>query len=74
MLSNSIIFWGGVILFVALAMRLIDFIFRIVASRQANAEEGIRHRVANELPRTLHKKDHDEVLELVDERGLRKSA
>ena len=65
--SNSIIFWSGVVVFAAVAAAIINFAFSRIVDRSALIEQSrYRHRVANQLPRWLHKEDHDEMLELTN--------
>ena len=64
--SNSIIFWSGVAAFAAVAAAIINFAFRRIVDRSAFEQSRYRHRIANQLPRWLHKEDHDEMLELTN--------
>ena len=57
-------------LFVGLFAVGVDRLLRWMFNR-ASVESGrYPHRIATELPRALHKADHDEVIELKDETEL----
>lgn len=69
-MMQSTLFWAGLIAFVGAMVLIIDQVFRRIVNRAAVEAGQYPHRVANELPRTLHRADHDEVLELKDEAEL----
>ena len=64
---QSAMFWAVLIVAVVAIVLVVDQVLRRFVNRFASEGEHYPHRVANELPRTLHKFDHDEVLELKDE-------
>jgi hypothetical protein len=64
------LFWAGLAAVAVAIVYGIDRLFRTVVNR-SNADAGrYPHRVAKQLPRTLHTPDHDEVLDLKDETEL----
>lgn len=70
MLQSSM-FWAVLVVSVVALGLVVNQILRRFVNRFASEGEHYAHRVANELPRTLHKIDHDEVLELKDQRSWR---
>lgn len=64
---QSTLFWVGLVAFVLIGAFVIDQIFRRMVNRNTEESAQYPHRVANELPRVLHKSDHDEVIELKDQ-------
>ncbi len=66
-LIQSTILWAGLAVVVAFAVWVIDRLLRGMFNRVAEEEAHYPHRVANELPRCLHKGDHDEAVELTDD-------
>lgn len=69
-LMQSAVFWGGLVLIIAACAVVFDQIFRRMVNWQIPEAARYPHRVANELPRILHRGDHDEVMELKDETEL----
>ena len=67
---DSAFFWVGLAVFVVTVGLIIDFLMRGLANRRSAVESP--HRVANQLPRTLHKQGYDEVLDLKDDTELQK--
>jgi len=66
-IPNTIL-WIGLCGLIILSLFAIDRLVRLLFNRFYNAQQNYPHRVANELPRVLHKSDRDEVLDLADER------
>jgi hypothetical protein len=66
-LFNSALFWIAIAVFAVVAVVIVNVVFRTISNQQASERDCYPHRVANELPRTLHKADHDEVLDLANE-------
>jgi hypothetical protein len=65
--TNSPLFWIGLGAVVVGIAVMIDYIWRGVFNRLVGDERRYPHRIATQLPRVLHKADHDEVLALKDE-------
>ena len=66
-LLNSTFFWVGVGLLAIAAVYFINMIFGGLFNARSQEQAKFPHRVATDLPRELHTKDRDEVLELKDE-------
>jgi hypothetical protein len=64
---NSPLLWIGLGVVVVGIAVTIDYIWRGVFNRLVGDERRYPHRIATQLPRVLHKADHDEVLALKDE-------
>jgi hypothetical protein len=65
-LQTSLFSLAVLIAGVVTAAWLVNLVFRSIFRHRVNTEPHFAHRVANELPRILHKSDHDEVLELCE--------
>lgn len=66
-LLDSAIFWVLVVIFAAVAIYAVNAFFGRLADARSQEQSRYPHRVANELPRELHTKDRDEVLDLKDQ-------
>jgi hypothetical protein len=69
-MPQSAMIFGGLVVFAAFVVLVVEQVARRLVNCCAADANRYPHRVANELPRTLHKPDHDEVLELKDETEL----
>jgi len=61
------IVWISLVVIVVVGVLAIDRIVRGLVNRFTRAQSSYPHRVANQLPRTLHKGDFDEIVELMDD-------
>src|SRR5262249_16200846 len=65
--TNSPLFWIGLGVVVVGIAVMIDYIRPAVVTRLRGDMHRHSHLIATQLPRVLHKADHDEVLALKDE-------
>lgn len=65
----AVLYWGVLAVMIIAGVLLVDGIIRFLVNRISRVRAAYPHRVANELPRTLHQKDGDEVIEIADARG-----
>jgi len=69
-LFESVIFWVGVAIFGVVAVYAINRFLGGLAEARSQEQAKYQHRVANELPRELHTKDRDEVLDLKSQKEI----
>jgi hypothetical protein len=62
--------WAGLAAITVLGALAIDRMIRLLVNQFTRTQSSYPHRVANQLPRVLHKGDHDEVLEMTDDREV----
>ncbi|MCE9529618.1 MAG: hypothetical protein K8T89_00530 [Planctomycetes bacterium] len=66
---REILMWIGLLAIIAIAFVVVDRLVRWLINRFTKPQEVYPHRVATELPRVLHKADHDEIVDMVDDKN-----